>query len=629
MALLQISEPGQSPLPQQHKRVVGIDFGTTNSLVATIQDDVATTITDDRGNHFLPSVVHYHAETEGGITVGNDAEKFITTDTFNTITSVKRLIGRDEKELKPLGNKCFYRFYTTQDGGMPYIQTCQGNISPVQVSAEILRTLRNRAETTLQGELEGAVITVPAYFNDAQRQAIKDAATLAGIHVLRLLNEPTAAAIAYGLDQNQQDQERLIAVYDLGGGTFDISILKRTKGVFKVLATGGDSALGGDDIDYNIARWVLDQSDLSTGEPDELSLRQLSRLTRQAKEALTEEEVTTIAYRGKQISLTRKQLHELTEPVVQKTLTACRRAFRDANISSDQIDAVVLVGGSTKMPYIQQQVEQLTGKKPLTSVDPDKVVAMGAAQQAHLLAGNQTADNDILLLDIVPLSLGLETMGELMEKVILRNSTIPLIKTREFTTGKDNQTGMVIHVLQGERELIKDNRSLGRFVLRNIPPMPAGMARICVTFQVDADGLLKVTAREKTTNICADIEVKPAYGLSDDEMKQMLIDAQVRAEADKHNRALREQQIEAEQLLEMLKTALQQDGKKLLSDPQKQEIEQEMASLQMKKTQTDSADELRSAIKKLQQLSEEFAMKRMNVSMHNMLSGHSVDEFKE
>ncbi len=623
MALLQISEPGKSPHPHQRKIVVGIDLGTSNSLVAASLGNTIETLIDKDGDYLLPSVVNYR---KNDTIVGKRAKLMAVTDAHNTISSAKRLIGRGVEDIKRLAGVLPYRIQLGGYGSMPMIETRQGNVSPVEVSAEILKVLKGRAEDVLDGELSGAVITVPAYFDDAQRQATKDAAIVADINLLRLLSEPTAAAVAYGLDQSTEDQ--LIAVYDLGGGTFDISVLHLHQGVFKVLATGGDSALGGDDIDYSITEWVLEKNKIDANILSLGLLRELIILSKQAKETLTRKERTLIVWNNLTVELSRKKLEELVEPLVSKTIKSCHRALRDAGVTPEVIDEVVMVGGSSRMGYVRQRVESFFQKPPRTSLDPDKVVAIGAAIQANALAGNGK-DDTLLLLDVVPLSLGIETMGGLMEKIIHRNATIPLAKAQDFTTHKDGQTGMVIQVLQGERELIKDNRSLAKFTLKGIPAMPAGMAKIRVTFQVDADGLLNVSAKELSSGVSARVEVKPSYGLNDEQIRQMLEDSYAEAVSDKENRLLIELRVEADRLLEALSSALNKDGNRHLSVQEHEEIKETMRALSvLKKTETDVLV-LKIMLEKLNQLSENFAAKRMNAGVHDMLSGHSIDEFKE
>ncbi|MFU4600981.1 Fe-S protein assembly chaperone HscA [Pseudomonas aeruginosa] len=619
MALLQIAEPGQSPKPHERRLAVGIDLGTTNSLVAAVRSGVAEPLPDAQGRLILPSAVRYHAERAE---VGESARAAAAEDPFNTVISVKRLMGRGLEDVKQLGEQLPYRF-RQGESHMPFIETVQGLKSPVEVSADILRELRQRAETTLGGELVGAVITVPAYFDDAQRQATKDAARLAGLNVLRLLNEPTAAAVAYGLDKGA---EGLVAIYDLGGGTFDISILRLTRGVFEVLATGGDTALGGDDFDHAIAGWVIEQAGLSA-DLDPGSQRQLLQIACGAKERLTDEASVRVAYGDWSGELSRATLDELIEPFVARSLKSCRRAVRDSGVDLEEIRSVVMVGGSTRVPRVRTAVGELFGCEPLTDIDPDQVVAIGAAIQADALAGNKRGE-ELLLLDVIPLSLGLETMGGLMEKVIPRNTTIPVARAQEFTTYKDGQTAMMIHVLQGERELVKDCRSLARFELRGIPPMVAGAAKIRVTFQVDADGLLGVSARELSSGVEASIQVKPSYGLTDGEIARMLKDSFDYAGDDKAARALREQQVEAQRLLEAVQSALDVDGERLLDEEERLAIAAQMDTLRELAGGSDTAA-IENQIKRLSQVTDAFAARRMDATVKAALSGRRLNEIEE
>ncbi|MDG3818749.1 Fe-S protein assembly chaperone HscA [Pseudomonas aeruginosa] len=619
MALLQIAEPGQSPKPHERRLAVGIDLGTTNSLVAAVRSGVAEPLPDAQGRLILPSAVRYHAERAE---VGESARAAAAEDPFNTIISVKRLMGRGLEDVKQLGEQLPYRF-RQGESHMPFIETVQGLKSPVEVSADILRELRQRAETTLGGELVGAVITVPAYFDDAQRQATKDAARLAGLNVLRLLNEPTAAAVAYGLDKGA---EGLVAIYDLGGGTFDISILRLTRGVFEVLATGGDTALGGDDFDHAIAGWVIEQAGLSA-DLDPGSQRQLLQIACAAKERLTDETSVRVGYGDWSGELSRATLDELIEPFVARSLKSCRRAVRDSGVDLEEIRSVVMVGGSTRVPRVRTAVGELFGCEPLTDIDPDQVVAIGAAIQADALAGNKRGE-ELLLLDVIPLSLGLETMGGLMEKVIPRNTTIPVARAQEFTTYKDGQTAMMIHVLQGERELVKDCRSLARFELRGIPPMVAGAAKIRVTFQVDADGLLGVSARELSSGVEASIQVKPSYGLTDGEIARMLKDSFDYAGDDKAARALREQQVEAQRLLEAVQSALDVDGERLLDEEERLAIAVQMDTLRELAGGSDTAA-IENQIKRLSQVTDAFAARRMDATVKAALSGRRLNEIEE
>lgn len=619
MALLQISEPGMSTTAHQHRLAAGIDLGTTNSLVATVRSGQAATLADSTGRHLLPSVVRYQADAPA--IVGDAAKSAITTDPANTIASAKRLMGRGVGDVKQLGGHLPYAF-VSGDSSVPRIHTVAGDVSAVEVSAEILRALKYRAEDTLGGDLTGVVITVPAYFDDAQRQATRDAATLAGLNVYRLLNEPTAAAVAYGLDQ---DAEGVIAVYDLGGGTFDISILRLHNGVFEVLATGGDSALGGDDFDHVIAEWLLQQAQLTTT-ADQKILRTALVVAREAKEALTTQTSVSVALGAWQGELQRTHLNELVAPLVKKTLMACRRTLRDANLNKEDVKDVVMVGGSTRVLLVREQVAEFFGKPPLVNIDPDRVVALGAAIQADVLAGNKP-DSDMLLLDVIPLSLGLEMMGGLVEKVIPRNTTIPVARAQEFTTFKDGQTAMSIHVLQGERDTVETCRSLARFSLRDIPPMVAGAARIRVTFQVDADGLLNVTAQEQTTGVSAGVEVKPSYGLSDNEIETMLRDSMAYAREDMEARRLREQQVEADRSMEALDAALKADGDTLLTADERRQIlvfRDQLAVLR----EGDDYRALEAGIKAMEKAAEAYVERRMNASIRAAMAGHRVDEFK-
>ncbi len=621
MALFQIAEPGESAAPHEHKLAIGIDLGTTNSLVATVRSGIAVCLNDDQGRPLLPSVVRYHAH--GNTDVGYGAQTKQAVDPRNTIVSVKRFMGRGLKDISHVESMP-YDFIEAP--GMVKVKTIAGIKSPVEVSAEILKSLKARAETALAGDLVGAVITVPAYFDDAQRQATKDAARLAGLNVLRLLNEPTAAAIAYGLDNGA---EGVYAVYDLGGGTFDISILKLTKGVFEVLSTGGDSALGGDDFDHRIFCWVIEQAKLQPLSPEDGRL--LMMRCREAKEYLTnnpEAQITVKLTSGEMvdIKLDVPTFADIAQTLISKTMQPVKKALRDAGLRAEDIKGVVMVGGSTRMPQVQKAVGDFFRQEPLTNLDPDKVVALGAATQANLLVGNKTGQDDWLLLDVTPLSLGLETMGGLTEKVIPRNSTIPTARAQEFTTFKDGQTAMAIHVVQGERELVSDCRSLARFELRGIPPMVAGAARIRVTFQVDADGLLSVAAREQTTGVEASVTVKPSYGLSDDEIADMLKDSMAHAKDDAINRALKEAIVEAQRMIEATEAAMKEDPH-LLNEAETAKISATIAKLSAAMQGTNRRL-INIAMDDLGFETQEFAHRRMDQSIKKVLSGRKVDDIK-
>ena len=619
MALLQISEPGQAPDPHQRRIAVGIDLGTTNSLVAAVRHGVPECLPDEQGRLLLPSAVHY--PEGGGRRIGHEALAAQATDAANAVASFKRLMGR---RLADVAGAARLPYALVDQPGMVAVATRAGPKTPVELSAEILATLRQRAEDSFDSELHGAVITVPAYFDDAQRQATKDAAQLAGLNVLRLISEPTAAAVAYGLDHGS---EGLYAVYDLGGGTFDISLLRLTQGVFEVVATGGDAALGGDDIDHVLADWALAQADVDAatlGPQDRRSALIAARATKEALSAAGSTEwKASVCGRALHVPVSRAQLDALAAPLVERTLAAVRKVLRDARVAADEVQGVVMVGGSTRMPLVRERVSALFGRPVLTDVNPDEVVAIGAAIQANALAGN-ARDGELLLLDVIALSLGLETMGGLVERVIERNSTIPVAKAQDFTTFKDGQTAMAIHVVQGERELVADCRSLARFELRGIPPMAAGAARIRVTFQVDADGLLSVSARELGSGVEASVAVKPSYGLADEQIAQMLKDGFAHAEGDMAARKLREARVEAERMVLATRAALAADGA-LLDAAERGAIEALLLATEAQARGTD-ADAIDAAVEALAEGTEGFAAARMNEGIRRALAGRSLDQ---
>ena len=617
MALLQIAEPGRSAAPHQHKLAVGIDLGTTNSLVATVRNGQAEILTDEQQRPLVPSIVHFGSNQQ--ITVGYEAGALASQDPKNTVISVKRLIGRSLADVKARYPNLPYEFAQTENG-LPLLKTEQGEMSPIEVSAKILQKLTALSEQRLGGQLSGVVSTVPAYFDDAQRQSTKDAAKLAGLNVLRLLNEPTAAAIAYGLDSGQ---EGVIAVYDLGGGTFDVSILRLSRGVFEVLATGGDTALGGDDFVHLLAGWIVEQTGVQP--QNEQQKRHLLELAIQTKIALTDQLTTTIDYQNHQLKVSRTQFNDLIQPLVKRSLMACRRALKDASITAEEVREVVMVGGSTRVPYVREQVGEFFQRNPLTTIDPDKVVAIGAAIQADILAGNKP-DAEMLLLDVIPLSLGIETMGGLVEKIIPRNTTIPVSRAQEFTTFKDGQTAMSVHIVQGERELVDDCRSLARFTLRGIPPMAAGAAHVRVTYQVDADGLLNVTAMEKSTGVQSSIQVKPSYGLTDDEIMQMLKASMDNAKGDIQARLLAEQRVEARRVIESVYSALEND-QSLLNDDELSAVKNALISLEQLAIQEDSMA-IKQGIKALDQATQEFAARRMDKSIRVALAGQNIKDIE-
>lgn len=620
MALLQISEPGMSTAPHQHRLAVGIDLGTTNSLVATVRNSIPEVLNDEQGRSLLPSIVRYLPN--GHANIGFKAQEAQTSDPKNTIVSVKRFMGRGLKDIAYAENLP-YDFH--DEPGMVQLKTIAGLKSPVEVSAQILATLRQQAEDALGDDLVGAVITVPAYFDDAQRQATKDAAQLAGLTVLRLLNEPTAAAIAYGLDNAS---EGIYAIFDLGGGTFDVSILKMSKGVFEVLATGGDSALGGDDFDHRLFCWILQEAKCAPLSDEDT--RTLMVKAREAKEILSSKNSTMIDAKLNSgeiihVQLSAEIFKEITQNLVLKTITPCRKALRDAGVSIDDIDGVVLVGGATRMPHLRKAVADFFQTTPLANIDPDKVVALGAAIQANLLAGNRAPGDDWLLLDVIPLSLGIETMGGLVEKVIPRNSTIPCARAQEFTTFKDGQTALAVHVVQGERDLVSDCRSLARFELRGIPPMAAGAARIRITYQVDADGLLSVSARELRSGVETSVTIKPSYGLTDGEVAKMLQESFASANQDMQIRALKEEQVEAERILLATQSAIENDTA-LLTQPELEAIQSLMDKVREAMHSEDHGD-LKANVSALADGTEEFAARRMDQSVRSALAGKKLSSF--